>query len=169
MLEACGIKPGAKIADVGAGTGIYTRLFSRAVGPDGWVFAVDIAPRFIQHINESAKEQNLPNITGVICAEDSIKLPPDSVDMVFVCDTYHHFEYPQQTLASIMSALKSGGTFVVIDFKRIPGETREWTLNHVRAGQEVFRSEIEKAGFELVEEVDIDGFEDNYFLKFRKP
>lgn len=169
VLEACGVKPGAKIADVGAGTGIYTRLFSRAVGPEGWIFAVDIAPRFIQHINASARELKLPNITGVICAEDSINLPPESVDMVFVCDTYHHFEYPQQTLASINSALKPGGTFVVIDFERIPGTTREWTLNHVRAGKEVFRSEVEAAGFEFVEEIDIEGFQENYFLKFRKP
>lgn len=169
VLEACDVKPGASIADVGAGTGIYTRLFSRAVGPEGWIYAVDIAPQFIQHINASAKELNLPNITGVICVEDSINLPPESVDMVFVCDTYHHFEFPPQTLASILKALKPGGTFVVIDFERIPGKTREWTMNHVRAGKEVFRSEVETAGFEFVEEIDVDGLEDNYFLKFRKP
>jgi hypothetical protein len=57
---------------------------------------------------------------------------------------------------------------VVIDFERVPGESREWTLDHVRAGKEVFQAEIESAGFTLVEEVDIEGLEENYFLKFKK-
>lgn len=168
VVAACGIKGGDKVADIGAGTGIYTRMFAREVGADGWVFAVDIAPRFIQHINETSDELGMRNITGVICREDSVSLPPESVDVVFICDTYHHFEFPNSTGSSILNALKPGGTLVLIDFERIPGTTREWLLNHVRAGKDVFRSEVESMGFEFVEEIEIDGFEENYFLKFRK-
>ena len=58
---------------------------------------------------------------------------------------------------------------MVIDFERIPGVSREWTLGHVRAGKSVFRQEIEQAGFEFVEEIPLEQFEENYFLRFRKP
>lgn len=169
VLKASGIKAGDRVADVGAGTGIYTRLFSRHVGPSGWVYAVDIAPPFIEHINETSKQLQLENITGVICSENSINLPPDSVDAIFVCDTYHHFEYPKSTVSSMMRALKPGGTLIVIDFDREEGKSSDWIMSHVRAGKEVFKSEIEQVGFEFVEEVEIDGFKENYFLKFKRP
>ena len=168
ILAACDIEKGDVVADVGAGTGLFTRMFSVETGEQGWVFAVDVAPRFLEHINQDASKLRLNNITGVLCAENSVNLPADSVDVVFVCDTYHHFEYPKSTLASIHRALKQDGHLVVIDFERIPGVTREWLLNHVRAGKSVFRGEIESAGFVLEAEKDIDGFEENYFLKFRK-
>ncbi len=169
VLKACGIKTGNRIADIGAGTGLYTRLFANEVGPEGWVFAVDISPRLIQHVMDQAKVFNQSNVTGVICPENSVGLPPNSVDFAYVCDTYHHFEYPQSTLASIYKALKPGGHFVVVDFKRIEGVSRPWLMDHVRAGQEVFQAEIENAGFELIGDVEVPGLEENYFLKFQKP
>ncbi|MDA8564136.1 class I SAM-dependent methyltransferase [Mariniblastus sp.] len=168
ILAACGIEKGDTVADVGAGTGLFTRMFSLEVGDDGWVYAVDIAPRFIEHINGEAEKHDLTNITGVLCAENSINLPPESSDVVFVCDTYHHFEYPKSTLASIRRAMKDEGHLIVIDFERIEGKSREWLLGHVRAGKETFRAEILDAGFILVEEIKINGFEENYFLKFKK-
>ncbi|QEG40970.1 class I SAM-dependent methyltransferase [Roseimaritima ulvae] len=101
--------------------------------------------------------------------DTSIRLPLESVDLVFVCDTYHHFEQPSETLASIYRALKPGGRLVVIDFDRIPGVSRGWLLGHVRAGKDGFRDEIEAAGFEFDDEVDVEGFEENYLLRFHKP
>jgi SAM-dependent methyltransferase len=169
VLEASGVKPGDEVADIGAGTGIYSRLFSKAVGANGKVFAVDISPKFIEHLGAQIKSTASKNIETVLCNDKSTLLPPRSVDLVFVCDTYHHFEYPAETLASIRRALRPGGTLVVIDFDRIEGKSRDWLLGHVRADKATFRGEIEKAGFRLVEEIDIDGFEENYFLKFEKP
>ncbi len=101
--------------------------------------------------------------------EDSAELEPNSVDAVFICDTYHHFEYHVAMLRSIHSALRPGGQLVLIDFERIEGKSREWTMGHVRAGKELVRREVELAGFEFAEEVKIKGFEENYFLRFRKP
>ena len=168
ILAACEIKKGDTVADVGAGTGLFTRMFSQDVGHDGWVYAVDIAPRFIEHINTEAARNKLTNITGVLCSENSINLPPQSCDVVFICDVYHHFEYPKSSLASIKRALKDDGHLIVIDFERIEGKSRKWLMGHVRAGKEVFRAEIMDAGFTLVQEKKIDGFEENYFLKFKK-
>lgn len=65
--------------------------------------------------------------------------------------------------------MRSTGRLVLIDFHRIPGKTREFLLGHVRAGQDVFRSEIEAAGFEFVDEIHVDEFEENYLMRFRKP
>jgi SAM-dependent methyltransferase/protein tyrosine phosphatase (PTP) superfamily phosphohydrolase (DUF442 family) len=168
ILAACEIEQGDSVADIGAGTGLFTRLFSSTVGVEGRVFAVDISPRFIEHINKESASKKINNITGVLCAENNVNLPRDSVDLAFVCDTYHHFEYPKSTLASIARALKANGHLIVIDFERIEGKTKKWTMGHVRAGKEVFQKEIEDAGFTLVTEEEIDGMEENYFLKFRK-
>ncbi|MDF1811957.1 MAG: methyltransferase domain-containing protein [Verrucomicrobiales bacterium] len=168
ILEACQIKPGDRIADVGAGTGLYTQLFSDKVGADGWVYAVDINARFLEHIQRQAKAKQRGNITTVLCPQDSIALPPNSVDLIFVCDTYHHFEFPHTTLPTIYSALRPGGSLVVIDFERIEGVSREWVVNHVRAGKPVFQKEILEAGFVLKEEVEIEELKENYFLRFTK-
>lgn len=168
VTKECLVREGMRIADIGAGTGLYTRQFSDAVGHQGWVYAVDISPRFLQHINEQAEADGRENVTAVLGTSTCIRLPADSIDLAFVCDTYHHFENPAATLASVHRALRRDGMLVVIDFERIPGKSREWLLNHVRADKATFRSEIEAAGFGLDEEVAIDGFEENYFLRFRK-
>ncbi len=168
VLKACRIEPGDGVADVGAGTGFYSRLFAKAVGSKGQVFAVDIAPRFIEHVAAKSREEGIHNLTTVLCTDRSTGLAPQCVDLVFTCDTYHHFEHPESTLASIAAALKPDGDLVVVDFERIPGKSREFILGHVRAGKEVVRKEIEQAGFEFLEEVSIPEFEENYLLRFRK-
>ncbi len=168
VLDICAIRPAMVVADIGAGTGFYTRLFTEAVGEEGWVYAVDISPRFLEHINSKTQQDHVSNVTSVLCTDRSVTLPPNSIDVAFICDTYHHFEYPQLTLASIHRALKPGGTLVVIDFERIPGKSREFVLGHVRAGKKVFQLEILDAGFRFVEEVKVPAFEENYLLRFRK-
>jgi ubiquinone/menaquinone biosynthesis C-methylase UbiE len=142
--------------------------FAREVGPAGRVYAVDIVPAFVKHIDQRARELGLPQVEARLCAQDDVQLPAGSIDIAFVCDVYHHFEFPRSSLESVHAALRPGGELVVIDFVRVPGVSREWILQHVRAGQEVFTSEIEAAGFELVEEVAVEGLEENYFLRFRK-
>ena len=168
VIEACAIGRGARIADIGAGTGFFARLFSERVGREGWVFAVDISPRFLEHIRDRAADEGVVNMSGILCSDRSANLPPSSVDFVFACDTYHHFEYPSSTLASIHRALRDGGQLIVIDFEKIPGQTREFLMSHVRAGKQQVRGEIVAAGFEFVEEVTIDEFRENYMLRFRK-
>lgn len=167
ILAALPLKPGMKIADVGAGTGLFTRQFSPRVGSCGKVYAVDISEEFTSHIEKTAKEQGLTNIQTVVCKSDSVELPQNSVDLVFICDTYHHFEYPYKTMRSIHRALKPGGEVVLIDFQRIEGVSDEWILGHVRAGQNVFTKEILDSGFVQVEEK-LDLLDESYFVRFRK-
>lgn len=167
IARACGLQPGMAIADVGAGTGVFVDFFAQDVTKDGRVYAVDLAPNFVERLRERAASRKQTQVEVILCTERDVSLPEASVDTVFTCDTYHHFEYPQATLASIHRALRPGGTFVVVDFERIPGKSREWLLNHVRCGKEQVIREVTEAGFELAEEVPL-GFEENYFLRFRR-
>lgn len=167
VARAVGASAGMAVADVGAGTGVYCDFFARDVGPAGHVYAVEIAPAFITRLDEHFAARQLPQASTVLCTERDVSLPEASVDIVFTCDTYHHFEYPQATLATIHRALKPGGTFVVVDFERIPGVSRQWLLDHVRCGKEQVITEVLASGFELIEEVPL-GFTENYFLRFRR-
>ncbi len=168
IVDAVTLEKGNRVADVGAGTGLFTMPFAKAVDDEGWVFAVEIALPFLERIGELADEEGLSNVAPVLGGERNVRLAPESVDVVFVCDTYHHFEYPQSTLASIRRALRAGGRLVIIDFERIPGESSEWVLGHVRAGKDTVRQEIEAAGFQFVGETDVEGLEENYFIEFKK-
>jgi len=168
IADAVGLSPGMRIADVGAGTGLFVPLFAERVGQSGKVYAVDIAPAFVSYIERLARRDGLEQVEARLCREDSIDLPDKSVDIVFVCDTYHHFEYPAASLASIHRALVPDGELVVIDFQRIPGVSSEWILDHVRADEGTVISEVQQAGFALVEEMIIKGLDDDYALRFRK-
>jgi SAM-dependent methyltransferase len=167
IAAACQIKSGQTVADIGAGTGLFTRLFSDAVGKDGRVIAVEISQKFLDHIQATSREAAQRNVDTLLATADSTGLPPKSVDVAFICDTYHHFEFPLKTMASLKRALKPGGRVVLVDFRRIPGTSSDWVLNHVRAGQEVFEAEIIKSGFEKVEE-EPDLLRENYFVVFQK-
>ncbi len=169
IVAVLGIKSGMVLGDIGAGTGLFTPLFSEAVGAGGKVVAVDIVPEFLQLIRTRARQQNHRNVQTVLCEEDSVTLPPASIDLAFVCDTYHHFEHPRSTMSSIHRALKPGGWLIVIDFKRIYGESRKWILNHVRAGRKTVTAEVLAAGFTLADDQPQASYlEENYMLRFRK-
>jgi SAM-dependent methyltransferase len=169
IADRCGLRAGDDVADIGAGTGLFVALFAERVGTEGTVYAVDIAPQFLQHIAERAEKQGLRNVTTVLCPEDSVNLPADSIDVAFVCDTYHHFQYPEQSTRSIHRALRRGGRLVIVDFIRIPGVSREWVLNHVRAGQDTFTREITACSFEQLMDVPtLPELRENYLVVFRK-
>lgn len=166
IVAATRAAPGMAVADIGAGTGLFTLLFAEPLGEGGRVYAVDTARAFVMGTLLRAREAGHGNVTGVEGSQADANLPPASVDLAFICDAYHHFEQPPAMLASIRRALRPGGTLVLVDYERIPGVTPEWLLNHVRAGKDVFRREIESAGFRFVEEVKL--MRENYFLRFAR-
>ncbi len=171
ILAAVDIQPGMKVADIGAGTGLYMQPFSKTVGEKGKVYAVDISPKFIKHLRRRARKEELENVKVVLCNDRSANLKPNSVDRAFICDVYHHFEYPLSSMKSIYDALHSGGKLVLVDFHRKVDDPKrsEWLMGHIRDPQEVFKQEIVDAGFKFEEEVEVDGFTENYLLVFSKP
>lgn len=168
IVAAMGLPPDAVVADVGAGTGLFTLLLAERV-PGGRVIALDIVPAFVEHIAAQARAAQRTNVSVQACSDRSVMLPPDSIDAAFICDTYHHFEYPRSTMRSLHEALRPGGEVFVLDFQRIEGRSSDWVLSHVRAGRERVIEEIESFGFEWVEDLtDVVGLEENYMLRFRK-
>ena len=166
VVQALELKPEMDIADIGAGTGFYSLLFAEQVGKSGNVFAVDITDDFLRNIKRRASEKNLNNIHVVRSDQKDTRLDSDSIDMAFVCNTYHHFEYPQSMLASIHRALRPGGTLIIIDYRKQPDTSSSWVMSHVRSGKQSVIEEIEKAGFKLHSESAI--LKENYFLRFVK-
>lgn len=168
ILAACRIQPGQTVADIGAGTGLFTQPFSDAVGDTGRVIAVDISQKFLDHIQQASRKAGRKNVDTLLCKPDSTELPPNSIDVAFVCDTYHHFEFPLKTMTSLYRALKPGGRIILVDFRRVEGKSTDWVLSHVRAGQEVFETEISRTGFRKVRE-ERELLKENYFVEFEKP
>jgi len=167
IVSAIGLKPGMAVADIGTGTGLFLPLLAEQVGPGGRVYAVDIVPQFLEHIDEVAKTNEWSTVETVLCTERSIELPKNSLDVAYLCDVYHHFEYPEDSLESIRQALKPGGQLFIVDFKRIPGVSDDWILEHVRAGQELVEQEIVRAAFRKITEI-ADLLPNNFVLKFEK-
>ena len=169
IIEALPITPGMDVADIGSGTGLFVEPISRAVGKDGHVYAVDVTPKFIEHLNERIADAGLKNVNTVLCKEDSVSLPANSIDLAFICDVYHHFEYPKETMRSLHHALRPGGEIVLIDFYRIPGVSREWILGHIRANKATVIKELRSFGFELTPDQPNDDFlHENYIIRVRK-
>lgn len=164
IVAATGVRPGMTVADIGAGTGLFTRLFSEKVGDYGKVIAVDISPEFVDNILRISKEREQYNVEGVVNSSTGVSLQPHSIDLAFICDTYHHFESPLAMMQSVRRSLKPGASVVVIDYRKIRGLSTSWVMGHVRANESVVIREIESAGFRLVE--DRDFLRSNYFLRF---
>ena len=166
IVHAAGVREGMRVADIGAGTGFFAALFARAVGPEGVVYAVDTSPDFVAGIEERARTYRVKNLVPIVNTQQGTGLEPNSIDLAFLCDTYHHFEDPRAMLDSIYQALAPYGSLIIIDMHRIPGLSSPWTMGHVRAGRNQVVSEVEAAGFRLMEEPRL--LRDNFYLRFEK-
>lgn len=166
IIKALELKPGMDVADIGSGTGFYTFLMAKEVAPNGDIYAVDINKAFLKHIEQKAKEQGIKQMHTVLCSKKSVGLPSNSVDLAFVCDTYHYLEYPQSTLVSINKALRKNGKLVIIDIDRRPDKSSEWVMKNVRTGKKEFIAEIEAAGFKKVK--DENFLKENFMATFVK-
>lgn len=169
VADAIRLEPGMRIADVGAGTGLYTLIFAEEVGPQGVVYAVDIAPRFLTLINQRADDLGFDNVVSVLSRPDSITLPPDSIDAVFIADTYHYFDDPAALMRTVYDALKPGGALYIVDFKLADGASPPPEKRHVRFGESGLRAEIESFGFTFAGDIPVEGLADNYMAKFTRP
>ncbi len=167
VLKQLSIESGTSVADVGVGSGLYTLALADAVGERGTVFAVDVQDYFLAHVQKKAEKAGAQNVTFVKAEQRSANLDPGSVDLIFMCDVFHHVEYPRTYLGSLLDALKPGGRLAVIDFIAEDGTSEDWVLEHVRASPAEFRAEFEAAGFVFERAPDV--LEENFFHIYRKP
>lgn len=137
-VSRLGLAPGAVVADIGAGSGVFTLPLARAV-PQGRVYAVDIDRGLVDHIARKAEEARAANVRPVLGAFTDPQLPARDVDLAFIFDVLHHIEDRATYLRSLASYLRPGGCIAVIDFHPELGphkndpklqvtrdQTREW-------------------------------------------
>jgi len=165
IVDQLGLRPGLDVADVGAGSGLFSRIVAQRVAPDGDVYAVDIAPNLVEHIAETAREEGLANLHARLGDPRDPKLPAASVDRVLIVDTYHHFEYPAEMLEHIKRAMRPDAILLLVEPERIQGITPPPVISMVRAGKGTVTDEFLDAGFELLDDVHL--MESQYVLKFR--
>lgn len=169
LLEAIGVEPGETIADIGTGVGFMLPYMIDAVGPAGHVYAEDIQDDFLAEAKEKAEAGGWKNITFVKGGENDVKLPANSVDLAFILDVYHHINYPDKTMATVLKAVKPGGRLAMIDFYRSrehPRMSEERLKGHIRLDRDGFREEIEAAGFKF--DRTFDHLPYQYVLMFKK-
>jgi ubiquinone/menaquinone biosynthesis C-methylase UbiE len=117
-VELLALKSGAVVADVGAGSGYISEKLSRAVGPTGRVYAVDIQPEMIALIDARATKEGLTNVTTVLGEPDDPKLPDGRLDLELMVDVYHELQHPQIVLRHLRRALKPDGRLVLLEYRK---------------------------------------------------
>jgi len=159
IIECLQIQPGIKIADIGAGSGLFSRKFAKHAGANGAVYAIDINGNMLNHIDKVNKREGIANIQTVIAREDDPKIP-EPVDLIYICDTLHYIKDPDKYCIAMSRYLKSGGRIAVVDFKQ------NWPpLSIVFTGEEL-TAWMESAGVKSVESYDF--IEDEYLMIFKK-
>ena len=163
VVKKLELKPGGTVADIGAGTGYFTRLFAAAVGPKGKAIGLDIEPSMVEYMKEDAKKQGLTNYEARVVKPDDAGLPLKSVDVVFICNTYHHIEDRVNYLKKLTGALKPNGRIVIVDFYKKPMPVGPQSVAH-KISEEDVKKEFKKAGYRLTKSLDFLPYQ--YYLEF---
>jgi predicted methyltransferase len=165
VMKALGLREGEVVADIGSGSGYFTVRFARAVGPTGRVYAVDVSPDMVRHLNHRLRDEGLRNVFTVLADPDDPLLPDASVDRFVIVDTWHHIEAREKYVALMKKMLKPGGQVVHIDFQK-----RDLPVGPP-LGMKIDRAEVvkqmEDGGFKLSAEHDFLPYQ--YFLVFTLP
>jgi SAM-dependent methyltransferase len=160
VIQALALKPDARVADLGAGTGYFSARLANML-PQGLVYAVDIEPDMVRYLEARAKRENLRNLTAVAGAPDDPRLP-EKVDLILLVDVYHHIEDRARYFRKLSGSLRPGGRIAVIDFKL---DSPEGPPRAVRIAPDVVRTEMKAAGYAAAAEHTFLPYQ--YFLVFR--
>lgn len=163
VVDTLGLGPGMWVADLGAGTGYFSRYLAAAVGATGVVFAVETEPNMVRHLRERAEKERTQNLIPVLASFDDPRLPPAAIDLVLIVDTYHHIDERRGYLERLARALKPGGRVAIIDWRegKLPvGPPPEHKIARTQVVEE-----MESVGYRLHAEPDVLPYQ--YFLIFR--
>jgi len=115
VIAVLHLRPGLRVADVGAGNGEWAERLGREVGETGHVYATEVDRDHLQTVEARLKEAGLKNATTILGTQEDTGLPPECCDAVLLRMVYHHFTDPARMRASLRSALRHGAPLVVID------------------------------------------------------
>jgi len=152
VLSKLDLKPGMVVADIGAGSGLFSRPLAKAVAPDGKVYAVDIQQDLLDHINQRDKEENIGNIQTVLGEYDDPKLPARNVDLAFINDVLHHIQHRAVYLKALGAYMKPGGRIAIIEMDKNDPKTSHRNQPELLVAREEILEWMSDAGFKLVQE-----------------
>jgi ubiquinone/menaquinone biosynthesis C-methylase UbiE len=165
VVEALGLKAGMAVADLGSGSGYFTRRFVTAVTETGIVYAIDVEQAMLAYAEESITRLQIPYTARFILAPpDNPKLPPGSVDLIFLCNVYHHLADRPTYFSTVKPALRAEGRIAVVDFYH---DARSGDVGFPRrhlVARETVIEEMRRAGYRLLREHAF--LPRQYFLEF---
>ncbi len=161
VVRAMKLGNGDIVADIGAGTGYFTRRIARAVAPKGMVTGYDTEEKMVAYMREDARKLGYANYRAEHVPPINPPLPKNHFDVIFMCNTYHHIEDRVSYLISIKPALKKSGRFVLIDHRL---EAKDGPPKRFRIPKDIIVTEFGKAGF--VSAKDLDFLPDQHYLEF---
>jgi ubiquinone/menaquinone biosynthesis C-methylase UbiE/broad specificity phosphatase PhoE len=164
VVRTLRLREGDSVADIGAGSGYFTLRLAAAVGATGRVRAVDISPDMLRHLEQRVREAGLANVEAILAKSDDPLLPPGSIDLVFICDAWHHIDDRPRYLATLARVLKPDGQIAIVDFHE-----RELPVGpppSMKLSREQVVSDFTAAGYHLAEEHRF--LEYQYFLVFAR-
>ena len=164
VIAALKVKPGQAIADIGAGSGVFSLPMGRAVRPGGTVYAVDIVKELLDHVEMEATEQGMVNVKPILGSPSDPLLPVD-VDLAFLNDVLHHIEDRAGYLATLALYLKPGGRIAIIDFR--PDQSPHKDDPTMVVSEEQATKWLEPAGLKPVEHINL--YSDRWFVVYAKP
>jgi cyclopropane fatty-acyl-phospholipid synthase-like methyltransferase len=159
VIRALRLPPGAKVADIGAGTGYFAVRLARAVA-GGRVYAADAEPDMVRYLGERAKREGLANLAPVQAGEREARVP-EPVDVALLVDVYHHIPARADYFAALRASLTPEGRVAIIDFRL---DSPRGPPRRARVPPDVVKQELARAGYALVAEHDF--LPDQYFLVF---
>ena len=162
VIEKLSIRPGALVADIGAGGGYFTWRLAEAVGPTGTVYAVDVDDTALAILKAGIEARQAANVVPILGSATDPHLPRP-IDLVFSCDTYHHMTDRVAYFKSLAHSLKADGRVAILDFH--PHGFFSGFLGHGTAAEDV-RREMEAAGYRLI--ADFDVVESQHFQIFSR-
>jgi arsenite methyltransferase len=149
VVKALQLKPGAVVADIGAGSGLFTRRFAEAVGPTGEAIGLEIDPAMVEFMKEDARQRGLAHYTARLVHADDPGLHRSSIDLVFLCNTFHLMRNRVAYFARLSAALRDGGRVAIVDMP--PGSFGPGTAPNNPTAEQVRSAE---AGFRLQDSFD---------------
>lgn len=155
IISRLSLKPGVVVADIGAGTGVFSRPLAKAVAPNGKVYAVDVDPGLLDYINQRAKQENLSNIQTVLGKFDDPAIPNYSVDLAFFHDVLHHIEHREIYLKALAAYLKPNSRIALIEMEESDPNTPHKSQPEMLLGRKQVDAWMNDIGFRPAQEFDV--------------
>jgi ubiquinone/menaquinone biosynthesis C-methylase UbiE len=163
VVASLKLQPDAKIADLGAGTGYFAIRFA-AAAPEGRVYAVDIEPNMVEWLTQRAADEGHANLEAVLGEPSDPKLP-EPIDLVFMCNVFHHLANPQVYFEAVAGSLRPGARVVIVDFRKDAPEDAPGPPAAMRMDPAQISAHMQAAGYRLARQ-DLELLEYQYLLEF---